>query len=102
MLKSILVASALTFASANVGLAGGDPTPGSPASPAGLILGVVNVAAANNAIAAVGLGTGATLTGTSATVTRTPTGNIIVTSDTGSVFTVSAGFVAQLILAYFT
>jgi len=101
MLKSILVASALTLASANFAVAGGDPSPGA-VSPSGTILGTVSVASANQAIAAVGLGDGQTLRGTTATVSRTPTGDMVVTTDGGGQFIVQAGFVAQLILAYFT
>lgn len=101
MLKILFVASALTLACTNLASAGGDPSPGA-VSESATILGTVNVAAANSAIASVGLGGGTTLTGTTATVTRTPAGDIVVTSDTGSTFTVLAGYLAQLILAYFT
>lgn len=100
MLKSLLISSVLALASASFANAGGDPSPG-PASENAVVLGTVSVGTANQAIASVGLSGAVTLTGTTATVTRAATGDISVTSDSGSTFTVSAGFVAQLILSYF-
>jgi hypothetical protein len=101
MFKILAITAALSIASVGLANAGGDPSPGAVSENA-VILGTVSVASANAAIAAVGLGSGATLRGTSATVTRTPTGAIVVTTDAGQSFTVQGGFVAQLILAYFT
>lgn len=101
MLKTLLVVSVLTLISTNLASAGGNPSPGS-VSEAGTILGTVSVATANNAIAAVGFGGEITLTGRTATVRRSQAGDITVTSEDGSTFRVSAGFVARLILAYFT
>lgn len=101
MIKVIAVAAALSIGSGGLAMAGGDPSPG-PASETAVILGTVSVASANQAIAAVGLGGPTTLSGSTATVTRTPAGDITVSSDGGQTFTVAAGFVAQLILAYFS
>jgi hypothetical protein len=101
MFKALILASSFALVSPNLALAGGNPSPGA-VSEGATILGAVNVATANQAIASVGLGGAMTLTGSTATITRSPSGDITVTSDTGSSFTVSAGFVAQLLLAYFT
>lgn len=101
MFKALIIASSLTFVSSHVAFAGGNPSPGA-VSEAGTILGSVNVATANQALNSVGLGGATTLTGSTATVTRLPNGDVTVTSDSGSIFTVSAGWVARLILSYFT
>ena len=101
MFKAVILASAIAATSANLALAGGNPAPG-PVSEAGTILGTTSVASANQAIAAAGVTGATTLTGTTATVTRTPSGDIIVSTDTGTSFTLSAGYVAQLILNYFS
>ena len=100
MFKAIILASAVSVASANLAFAGGHPSPG-PVSEAGIVLGTTSVAMANKAIAQFNLPGAVTLTGTNATVTRTPTGDIVVSSNTGATYRVSAGYVAQLILAYF-
>lgn len=104
MIKVLAVAAALSVGSVGLATAGGDPSPGAVSENA-VVLGTVSVATANQAIAAVAAATGGggvTLSGTTATVTQTPAGDITVSTDAGQSFTVSAGFVSQLLLAYFT
>lgn len=96
MFKTFLVASALTLATANLAIAGGATTQGS-VSEAGIVLGSVSVSQFNSLAPTIA---GATLTGTTATVTVASNGDVTIRTDTGATFTIAAGFVANLLASY--